>query len=217
MFYTLCPGCVQEKDLEDYENKYNEMMEEFEKRYDDTTMLLEDAQKRLLDEVSVWRQAWYQLADADKSPFCPPGHQLLSAPAKTGVLPIEEIPSSTSAEGCKLSKGVQTSTILVDRAASALDNGGGSKPGAPVPLEPPAPTRSAGGRDGAESNSIAARGGEEFCEDDCDDEAEEKEEEEASSNHKKWNCYTVFLKEHLDGVHLTKVVIRFTSHAERKE
>jgi len=156
--------CVQKRDAEEYEQKYTE-----------ASILLQDAITRLMDRVSLWSDEWHSLSDGEKSAFCPP-----SPPAQTvDPSPVELKTSTPTAESREFAEtsiaGAQQQTPSVeDIPRTSSDN-----------------TRGKSGT--TKSRSEVQRDG------------DDKNDAEAASKNKKWTCYTVFVKEGLTDMHLTKV------------
>ena len=161
MMFNELSGCVQEKDQQEFEQKFNE-----------ATVLLQDAITRFMDNLSLWRDEWDRLPDSEKSTFCPqpsdetvdpPAAEVMATPSPTVVI------SSEAAGQLAPSAGESTEAAAVVRQSSA------GKPG------------------------VASSCSEVECNDDAEDDVDDR------SKNKKWNCYTVFIKEGLANFHLTKV------------
>ena len=88
MMMMISYSCVQEKDMAQFELKYNESM-----------TLLEDAVSRLTDNLARWRDQWRRLSDSEKSALCskssPRAPELVNSQHDVVVTP----PQPRSAEG----------------------------------------------------------------------------------------------------------------------
>ena len=159
--------CVQKRDAEEYEQKYSE-----------ASILLQDAITRLMDRVSLWSDEWHSLSDGEKSSFCPP-----SPPAQTvDPSPVELKTSKPTAESREFAETSiagaqqQQTPSVNDIPRTSSDSSRGNSDTAKSRFEVQ--------RDGDNKNDAEA---------------------EAASKNKKWTCYTVFVKEGLTDMHLTKV------------
>jgi len=163
-------------------------MEEFEQKYNETMLLLQGAVTRLTDNLSLWRNEWRHLSDAEKLAFCSP-----SSPEAEAVDPAAaqmETPPP-AAESCETAEATTADTAQL--APSADDDA------AAAAVVSRTWSASPSGKTGWPTASSCS-GAECYDDDDDDDD----DDDEGAPNNKKWNCYTVFVKEGLRDIHLTK-------------
>ena len=170
---------VQENEIAEFEQKYNESMD-----------LLQGAFTRLTDNLALWKDEWRHLSDTEKSVFCPPASPEADTidPVETPPLAAVETPAETPPASTESCKPVETSSTAA--ASEQLT---------PAPDEVLAVAMSAS--PGRKTGTAAPR-----CSGtECDVDDEDEDDDDDPSRNKKWNCYTVFIKEGLRDIRLTKV------------
>jgi len=174
-------------------------VEEFEQKYNEAMMFLQDAAARFMDHLSLWADEWRKFSDSEKSNFCPQ-----SASPETGdpspAAVVETTPPPATDDSCHAA-----ATATEQLTPSANED---IVVAAVVPQ-----TLSVNSR--RRTHTAAASCSQAECGDDEDDDYDD-----VSSRNKKWNCYTVFIKEGLAHVNLTKVTsaVRpmLSAHVEQK-
>ena len=134
-------------------------------------MLLQDATTRLLDHVSLVRDAWKRFSEDEKSVFCPPSSTQATEPSPAEM----EVPTSTEA--------AEPATAYPSQPPPAAEEDS---------AVPQAMSVNPNGKANTAASCYGERDDDDYYEDD-------------PSKNKQWNCYTVFIKEGLAKVHLTKV------------
>ena len=160
-------------------------MAEFEQKYNETMVLLQDAVTRLTDHLSLWKDEWSRLSDSEKSAFCLPSSQETVEPSPAEVA---QTPPPPAAESCE---AAETSIVVDQQITPSTDED--------VEAAAAVPRASSVKNSRTETTGPVSCSEVECYLDDDDDDGVD------ASKYKKWNCYTVFIKEGLADKHLTKV------------